>query len=178
MAKNPNINKYNKGLISVRSLKPSDEVICLPNAKYDNQHLKKRTAAQIERQRLKYGFDSGETIALDYTASVWVYSHLKMLLDIGGKYIDYEWEDAPFDREALEKIGVDTKKYHNEKLIIEYICELLETADKFEHTQPAHKPFKNDNDWYAAWNKQEEDAIEIRKKAFMIFAIMLHRLGR
>ena len=42
-------------------------------------------------QRKKYGFDERETKGMDFTLITWLYSHLKMFLEIGGKIADLEF---------------------------------------------------------------------------------------
>lgn len=161
MAKNPNINKYNRGLLSVRRLKPNEDPVCLPNAKTDYLKMSKKRRAKLDSQKRRFGFTDTETWDLDYTACVWLYSHIKMLLDIGGKVVNFEWEGGWSDefRKELQDVGVDTKKYHNDKLVFEYICSLLEEADRL-----AVKNFDNES---------ELKVLQLNKKAFMIFAVML-----
>ena len=158
MKKNPNVNKYNKGLKSVRRLKPSDDACSLPNSRYDYLPMSKKRRAKLDSQRRRFGFDETETYDLGYTSCVWLYSHIKALLDIGGKMADFEWDwwnDAW--RKELRKVGVDTDKYTNDKMVFEYICELLEEADALE-------------EW-----KDDEKIHALQKKAFAIFGVMLPR---
>lgn len=159
--KNRNVNKYNRGLLSVRRLKPNDDAVCMPNAKTDHLKMSKRRRAQLESQRRRFGFTDTETYDLDYTASVWLYMHLKMFLDVGGKVVNFEWEGNWSDelRKDLKEVGVDVEKYHNDKLVFEYICTLLEEADRifcksssFEEDDKGHK---------------------LQTKAFKIFAVMM-----
>lgn len=161
--RNPNVNKYNKGLYSVRTLKPDADLVCLPNAKTDYLKMSKKRRAQLESQKRRFGFTDTETWELDYTASVWLYSHIKMMLDIGGKIVNYEWEGGWSDdlRKDLQDVGVDTEIYHNDKLVFGYICELLEKADKMFAT--------------SADIQEDVTATELRVKAFKIFAVMLPR---
>ena len=160
MKKNPNVNKYNKGLISVRTLKSNDDGCCLPNAKYDYLKLSKKRKNHLDSQIRRFGFTDNETWDLDYTACVWLYSHIKMMLDIGGKIVDFEWEwwGDEFKKE-LQEVGVDTDKYHNDKMVFEYICELLEEADKLLYE----------------FDLNHNKIYDIKKKAFTIFGVMLPR---
>ena len=158
MKKNPNINKYNKRLYSVQT--NYDDCYCLPNMDYSKLNDSRKD--HWKKQRKKYGFAEPETWALDYTASVWLYSHIKMMLDIGGKVVNFEWDwwDDKF-RAKLKAVGVDTNKCHNDKDVFEYICELIEQSDKLDHE-------KVDLD-------AEDQALKLRQKAFRIFVIMMPR---
>ena len=162
MAKNPNINKYNKGLKSIRVLKPDRDVYGLPNAKNDYLKMSKKRRKQLDSQIRRFGFTDCETGELSYTSYVWLYSHIKMMLDIGGKLVDFEWSwwDDSF-KKKLQSVGVDTDKYTNDKMVFEYICELLEEADRIncdEYTLEA-----------------DTKSFELQKKAFAIYGVMLPR---
>ena len=162
MPKNPNINKYNKGLKSIRNLKPDEDATCVPNPKNDYLKMSKKRRKQLDSQIRRFGFTECETWGLDYTACVWLYSHIKMMLDVGGKVVDFEWVwwNDEFKQE-LKDAGVDTEKYHNDKLVFEYICELLEEADSLNYDSES---FDDDI-----------KAFDLQKKAFRIFGIMLPR---
>lgn len=160
--KNPNINKYNNGLKSIRTLKPDADCCSIPNAKRDYLKLSKKRQKQLESQERRFGFTDCETWDLDYTACVWLYSHIKMMLDIGGKMVDFTWDWWGDDfRKSLQDVGVDTDKYHNDKMVFEYICELLEEADNIQCTS-----YKLEDD---------ERRYDLQRKAFAIFGIMLPR---
>ena len=162
MKKNPNINKYNKGLKSIRTLKPDADCYCVPNSKNDYIKMSKKRRHQLDSQIRRFGFTDCETWDLDYTACVWIYSHIKMMLDIGGKIVDFEWEWWGDEfRSELQAAGVDTDKYHNDKMVFEYICELFEEADKLQCDYPSID--------------QDQKVYELHKKAFAIFGIMLPR---
>ena len=164
MAKNPNVNKYNVGLKSVRTLKPDADAPCLPNGKYDYLEMSKRRRAQLDSQIRRFGFTDRETWSLEYTSCVWLYSHIKMMLDIGGKVVDYEWDGSQAWSDELfkelEEAGVDTKKYHNDKAVFEYICQLLEEADELSCGS-----YSIDND---------KKAMELQSKAFRIYSVIMH----
>ena len=159
MKKNPNVNKYNQGLLSVKKLKPDEDCCCMPNAKYDYLKMTKKRRKFLDSQVRRFGFTDCETWSLDYTACVWLYSHIKMMLDIGGKVVNFEWEwwNDEF-RKELQAVGVDTDKYHNDKMVFEYICELLEEADKLVYE--------------CDFTNKEYD---LKKKAFAIFGVMIPR---
>ena len=89
MKKNPNVNKYNQGLLSVKKLKSDEDCCCMPNAKYDYLKMTKKRRKFLDSQVRRFGFTDCETWSLDYTSCVWLYSHIKMMLDIGGKVVNF-----------------------------------------------------------------------------------------
>lgn len=124
--KNKNLNKYNKGLRTIREEKNFNEVHCLPNEKYDIK-MRKRWKKQIK----KYGFADTEVYSLDYTAAVWFYEHIKMLLDKGGKIVNYSWEHGwtEEEKECLTNLGYSPDLYKSDKDVFELILCLLESYD-------------------------------------------------
>ena len=162
MQKNPNINKYNKGLKSIRNLKPDEDATCVPNPKNDYLKMSKKRRKQLDSQIRRFGFTDCETWDLGYTSCVWLYSHIKMMLDIGGKIVDFEWDwwDDNF-RQKLKAVGVDTDKYTNDKMVFEYICELLEEADSLNYNSESFDA--------------DIKAYELERKAFTIYGVMLPR---
>lgn len=161
-AKNPNINKYNKGLRSVSKLKPDEDATCVPNAKNDYLKMSKKRRKYLDNQVIRYGFTDCETWDLGYTSCVWLYSHIKMMLDIGGKVVNFEWDwwNDEFKQE-LREAGVDIEKYNNDKMVFEYICELLEEVDRLNADSIS---FETD---LKVW--------DLQKKAFVIYGIMIPR---
>ena len=151
---NPNLNKYNKKLKSVQ--KGYDDNYCLPNVDYSQ--IKDKRTKYWKKQKKKYGFADTETWSLDYTASIWLYMHIKMMLDIGGQTVNYEWDWWTDEfREELKAEGVDVSKCKNDKDVFEYICKLIEKSDAYEV------------------DGNEDKAIPLRQKAFKIFAVMMPR---
>lgn len=160
--KNPNINKYNKGLKSVRTLKPDADCYCIPCAKWDYLKMSKKRRNQLDSQERRFGFTECETWDLDYTSSVWLYSHIKMMLDIGGKVVNFDWDWWNDDfRQKLQNAGVDTDKYTNDKMVFEYICDLFEEADRLMYDSQSFE--------------EDEKGFELRQKAFTIYGVMLPR---
>ena len=161
-AKNPNINKYNKGLKSVRTLKPDADVYGLPNAKNEYLKMSKKRHKQLDTQIKRFGFTDCETGDLAYTSYVWLYSHIKMMLDLGGKLVDFEWAwwDDSF-KQKLQSVGVDINKYTNDKMVFEYICELIEEADRLNYD--------------SILLEDEIKAYDLLQKAFTIYGVMLPR---
>ena len=160
--KNTNINKYNKGLKSIRKLKPDEDAVCLPNAKNDYLKMSKKRRKQLDSQIRRFGFTECETWDLGATSCIWLYSHIKMMLDIGGKVVDFTWccwDDEL--KQELRNAGVDIEKYNNDKMVFEYICELLEEADSISVDSIS---FEAD---LKVW--------DLQKKAFVIYGIMIPR---
>ena len=174
--KNPNINKYNKDLLAIKKIKPDADCFWIPNAKYDCLKLSKNREKHLDTQKERYGFTECETWELDYTACIWLYSHIKMMLDIGGKIVDYEWEWWGDEfRKELQEVGVDTDLYHNDKMVFEYICELLEVAESYANYEPDPQ---DDIDASAKLcMAMDNKAMELRSKAFKVFAVMMPRAG-
>ena len=121
---NKYLNKYNKKLHSVRKLSKSDNGCCLPNTldKTGNRHKR------FMKQRRKYRFDERETWSMDYTSLIWLYEHIKMYVDIGGKTVDLEYPlSDDLKKELADKEGID---FNTQKEVLEYICKLIEKWDK------------------------------------------------
>lgn len=55
---------------------------------FNSEDIEDDRIEQFREERSKYGFDSRETWSLDFTLVSWIYSHLKMFQDIGGKVVD------------------------------------------------------------------------------------------
>ena len=64
---------------------------------------------RFDEERRRFGFDSRETWSLRDTMAGWVYSHLMMFLDIGGKVVNLEDELAMYDIPVLEDIPVEDR---------------------------------------------------------------------
>lgn len=68
-------------------------------------------------QRKEYGFDERETWNLNGTMAEWIYSHLMMFTEIGGKTVDlnyntFEYNDRNFTLyEAIEYIKDRCREY-------------------------------------------------------------------
>lgn len=155
--KNKNINKYNKDLISVQRQLYKGDVLCVPNEKFSK---KDKRSKKWKKQRKKYGFCDTETWSLDYTARVWFYSHIKMLLDKGGRVVNYNIEVSPTKREAeaLVKLGLDSKDFRTDRDIFEFILALLRSGDELIEN-----------------GKEEEGRLQIQK-AFQLIAVFMPRM--
>lgn len=70
-----------------------------------------------EKQQKEYGFDDRETWNMDHIFIEWLYSHLMMYLETGGKTINLDYHKFTFDgteytqREAIDYILNACKKY-------------------------------------------------------------------
>lgn len=132
--------------------------ICVPNLPMSA--IKKSERRYVARMRKKYGFAPAETYSLDYTAAIWLYEHLKGMLEIGGKIVnyDYDWGADHWTEEEkaiFQKEGIDPK---TDREVFEYICKLIE--DGF-------KCFEEDD--------FETRLIDCFKRAFRIWAEVMPR---
>ena len=91
----------------------------------DNDDRKSRW----DKQQELYGFDERETWALQTTFVEWLYSHLKMYLDIGGKVVDLDFYTFEYKSEQ-----------YTQRKCIEII---LSACEKF---LKAEDPFWDDDD--------------------------------
>lgn len=66
-------------------------------------------------QRKKYGFDERETWSMDFTLITWLYSHLKMFLEIGGKIVDLEFQKFS-DVPVLVDIPEAEREYYSDTM--------------------------------------------------------------
>lgn len=109
-----------------KNLKGINSLTCIPNTPVNNLSNGEKNA--ILKSRKKYGYAAGETYSLDYTAAIWLYEHLRMLQEIGGRIVDYNWEHGAFTEEE-KKVFLElniSPKTDNE--IFNYICEHIEKA--------------------------------------------------
>lgn len=81
---------------------------CIFNTSAKDKDRDKR----FKKQRYEYGFDDRETWSLDYTLATWLYSHLKMYLEIGGEIVDLEF--YKFDIPVLEDIPEEEYEYFDD----------------------------------------------------------------
>ena len=103
MSKKKKKKQKNRRLYLERvGIRPDGIAIPMTVNKDDNGRRYKR----FLKERAMYGFDSRETWALEYTASVWLYEHLCMYLDQAEKIVNLE----------TYKFKVPTLQYNNKKL--------------------------------------------------------------
>jgi hypothetical protein len=114
-----------------------------------------------KKQIKKYGFADTEVYSLDYTAAVWFYEHIKMLLDEGGKTVNYSWEHgwSEEEKECLKSLGYSPDFYKSDKDVFELILCLLESYD----SATCELDEKNESDYYLT-------------KAFKLIAVFLPRM--
>lgn len=86
----------------------------------DNDDRKSRW----DKQKELYGFDERETWALETTFIEWLYSHLKMYLDIGGEIIDLDFY-------KFEYKGEQYTQRECIKIILSACEKFLKTEDPF-----------------------------------------------
>ena len=88
-----------------------------------------RRLDRLMKQRKEYGFDERETWALNSTLAGWLYSHLRMYKDIGGKVVNLEYHK--FEIPVIKRLEPNEIKYIEGSTFPErYYKEVLE-----EHTQ-------------------------------------------
>ena len=99
-----------------------------------------------------------------------------MLLDIGGKIVEFDdnlgWSDD--FKKRLIGAGVNIKVYNTSLKVFEYICELLEKADKilYDIDNADYNPNMTREDIQKEHNLTLK-AQKMQQKAFNIYGIML-----
>jgi len=129
----------------------ADTGVTLP---YIGYKFTKGRKSRYRKEIRKYGFASPETWDLNETASVWLYSHIKMMLDIGGEIVDFYYPFTLPEQEdkALAELGVPLPLRGSAGDIFDFICSLLEEAKATD---------------------DEDRSFKLTTTAFHIFAIML-----
>ena len=87
----------------------------------------------FDKERQEYGFDSRETWALNYTLISWLYSHLKMYLDVGGQVVNLKY--YKFDIPVLEEIPAEERLYYDNAEYVTYKPEFIENGNYVDHFQ-------------------------------------------
>ena len=124
---NKYLNKYNKRLASVRKITKQDDGCCMPNA----IDKKRRSKKHFTKQRRKYRFDERETWEMGTTSLIWLYEHIKMYLDIGGRFVDLNYPlSDEIKKEFSDKENLD---FNTQKEVLDYICDLIEKWDKISY---------------------------------------------
>lgn len=162
-------NKYTKGLYSVRTGKTEDDFCCLPSAPLSDD-ISKTRRKKFESQRRRYGFDERELWNLNYTSYVWIYSHLKALIEID--MVDWEWKADFLDSDGeytefgkcLVEVGVPNPI--STKAVIDYMIQRIEEADRLINCYD-----KNDESL-----ENEEKGYEILSEVFRIYGVLLPEL--
>lgn len=100
----------------------SDEICIFNTEQIDDERQKK-----FDEEREQYGFDSRETWSLDFTMITWLYSHLKMYLELGGKIVDLTF--YKFDIPVIKILKEDELQYEREgdRFPITYTAEEIRT---------------------------------------------------
>lgn len=145
-----NKSKYNKNLASV---KKDGGQICYPHTKEKEKDKDKQR--KYNKQRKKYGFDERETWALEYTSLMWLYEHLQMYIDIGGKIVDFESPLPDSLKEEFSKYDLTVNTQ------LDVIKEILSEIEKYDHNH------------YACDSDKEEKAYKHGRRALMFYAIIL-----
>ncbi len=158
-------NKYTKTLPSFNSHNDTPTVV-MPNGGHKVVEGKKYRK-KLKKQIKKYGFSQAETYDLDETATIWLYTHIKMLLDIGGKTVNYAWDRprTPEFIEEVKKYGYMGKSY-DDLALFNYILRLIEESDALFNSETKNEDLNG-------FAKREEEALKKRQNAFHLFALML-----
>lgn len=138
-----------------KNLKGINSLICIPNTPVNNLSSREKNA--VLKSRKKYGYAAGETYALDYTAAIWLYEHLRMLQEVGGKFVDYNWEHGAFteqEEKMFVELGISPKTDND---VFNQICKYIENA--FEYDEDLSR----------------EDYVENLTKAFKLWSVTFTR---
>ena len=108
----------------IKSLRNYDS-ICLPN--YTSPLAQAKEKKRRIKEKKKYGYALAETYSLDYTAAIWLYEHIKMLLEEGGKIVDFECEHgwSDYENKIFDELGIAPI---NDKEALEQVCTYIESA--------------------------------------------------
>lgn len=91
---------------------------------YNSPLLTKRDKKRRAKDKKKYGYSTSETWSLDFTSAIWLYEHIRMLVEIGGQVVDFEAEHNWTETE--EKVFKELEiAPTNDKEAFEQICEYL-----------------------------------------------------
>lgn len=88
-----------------------------------------------EQQREEYGFDQREIYDVDVIFAEWLYSHLKMYLEVAGKDLNLNSEDE----DRLIEFGNGCYTISG---AIDYILERLERHLTIEEENPTYQDYK------------------------------------
>ena len=107
--------------------------VCLPNSRIKDNPSKKGREKSL-RERKKYGYDLVETYSVDYTALIWLYEHIKIMIEVGSKIINYDaehdWDDS--ERKVFNELGINPKT-DNEAFDI--LCKYIEEGFKYMNSE-------------------------------------------
>ena len=102
--------------------KSKNHAVTYPN--YNPQFLSGKDKKRRAKDKKKYGYSSSETWSLDFTSAIWLYEHIRMLVEVGGQIVDFEAEHNWTETE--EKVFKELEiAPTNDKEAFEQICEYL-----------------------------------------------------
>ncbi len=160
-------NKYTKGLYSVRT--GQGNYSCLPAAPITDDIFKNKRK-KYESQKRRYGFDERELWSLDYTSYVWLYSHLKALIE--ADMVDWEWKgnfvdsDGEYTEYGKRLIEAGVPNPISTEAVIDYLIQRIEEADRLIHCYNKNdKTFDNEKQGYV-----------ILAEVFRIYGVLLPEL--
>lgn len=133
--------------------KSKNNAMTYPN--YNPRSLSEKDKKRRAKNKKKYGYSSSETWSLDFTSAIWLYEHIRMLVEIGGQVVDFEvehnWSEA--EEKVFKELEIAPT---NDKEAFEQICEYLALA--------------LEEDWIDA-----EVYAENLRKAFTLWAVVAPR---
>lgn len=143
----------------------SDE-ICI----FNTSEKKDKRADRFKKERKKYGFDSRETWCLGWTMIGWMYSHLKMYLETGGRVVNLSFHK--FDVPVLVEIPEDEREvYEGSENVKAYQKEVITNLTQEEAINTAlgyMEYYLKNNDTFK--HEEETRAIECAQCAMKIVA--------
>lgn len=109
----------------IKGLEERHGFYCLPN--YTSPLAQSKERKRRIKEKKKYGYALAETYSLEFTSAIWLYEHIKMLLEEGGKIIDLECEHAwsDYENKIFNELGIAPT---NDKEALEQICVYFESA--------------------------------------------------
>lgn len=150
---------------------------------YNSTDIEDSRIVRFAKERSKHGFDSRETWSMNFTSACWVYEHLMMYKDIGGKVVDLNFHK--FDIPVLYEIPDDELVCEGEnKYPTHYLRSQTETKTELESINLIIQYLEyyltyNDKEYYNNIDvsiKCEAMAYEYLQGGFRIYAEILPAL--
>ena len=114
----------------------------------------------FESQRTEFGFDERETWDLRYTSACWLYSRLKMYVDVASKIVDLEYWKYDIDGEEKTQLEV-----------INEMIRLLESHIKYENNTDISESLSSDE-----LGELEKESESNLKKAFELYSKIVEQM--
>lgn len=150
--------RYCEELYSVQEAKKRKRkfrLLCIPNENFCT--LKEKIRGYKWRKRTGYAY--AEIFSLDYTSYVWLYEHIKLMLE--ESYIDWDYKDWAGEdtRKELDAEGMTEEEYPSLRSVLNYITDTIYEADKMANEEIDYK--------------KENIAIKMIQRAFRIYSIVM-----